>query len=270
MAGSSERFQLSLEMAELYESKFVPALFAEWAPHLLELAGVVPGLRVLDVACGTGIVARTAAERLNGHGTIVAVDINDAMLTVARRLRADIEWRQGDVATLPFPDASFDVALCQMAFMFFPDRVQALREMGRVVSAAGTVALVVPDRLASQPAYGPFVEIAARHAGPEALSLLGTYWACGDLDQLRALFASADLDVIVIRSRVGKATFASIDELVATEVESTPLIERISADVYGRIRTDAREALRRFTTPTGTAEIPLAGHIVVARKQGRP
>jgi SAM-dependent methyltransferase len=266
MAQATETFQLSLAAAEHYESRFVPALFAEWAPHLLDAAGVGAGQRLLDVACGTGIVARTAADRRHGAAGIAGVDLNEAMLTVARRLRPDLEWRQGDVAKLPFPDGAYDVVVCQMALMFFPDRVQALREMRRVVGAGGTVAVAVPGRLAEQPAYGPFVDIAVRRAGPEAASLLGAYWACGDLEGLRMTFASAGLSVTDVRTRVGTARFASIDEMVATEVESTPLVERIGAEVYGRIRAEAREALRRFETAAGTADIPLQGHIVVGRK----
>jgi SAM-dependent methyltransferase len=266
MPRSTETFQLSLAAAEIYESRFVPALFADWAPHLLDVARVEPGARVLDVACGTGIVARSVAQRVRGRGRAVGVDINPAMLTVARRVAPDVEWREGDAAQLPFPDASFDVALCQMALMFFPDRVKALREMARVVIDDGTVAIVVPAGLDSQPAYGPFVDIAARHAGPDARSLLSTYWACGDERELRALIEAAGLHVSELRTRVGTATFASIDDLVTTEVESTPLVDRIGADVYRRIREDVNVALRGFTTPTG-AEIPLAGHIVAARKR---
>ena len=268
MSPSSETFQLARSAAEMYESKFVPALFADWAPHLLDVARVAPGQRVLDVACGTGIVARTAADRLQGTGTVVGVDLNEAMLAVARRVRPELEWRQGDVAKLPFEDASFDVVLCQMALMFFPERALALREMARVVAPGGTVAIAVPSSLPSQPAYGPFVEIAARHAGPEALSLLGAYWVCGDVDDLKSLFSAAGLAVAEVRTRVGTARFESIDDLVMTEVESTPLVERITADVYRRIREDARQALARFTTPTG-AEIPLEGHIVAGRRVRR-
>src|SRR4030095_9389410 len=112
----------------------------------------------------------------------VGVDVNPAMLSVARRVRPEIDWREGDAASLPFPDDSFDVVLCQMALMFFPDRVQALREMARVVTERGTVGVVVPAVLASQPAYAPFVEMAARHAGPDAIALLGAYFACGAPD----------------------------------------------------------------------------------------
>jgi SAM-dependent methyltransferase len=269
MQSATETFQLSIAAAEAYESKFVPALFADWAPHLVELAGVAPGQAVLDVACGTGIVARTAADVMKGRGRVVGLDLNDAMLTVARRVRPEIEWRQGDAATLPFPDGSFDTVLCQMALMFFPDRVKVFEEMRRVVTAGGTVAVVVPGRLSSQPAWGPFVAMVARHAGPEAVSLLSTYWACGDLDELTALIESAGLAVLSTRTRLGTARFDSIDAFVATEVEGTPLVDRISKDVYARIRADAREVLGAFTTPAGRVEAPLEGHLVAARKRSR-
>jgi ubiquinone/menaquinone biosynthesis C-methylase UbiE len=267
MQTASETFRLSAAAAELYETQFVPALFAEWAPRLIELAGVGPGQAVLDVACGTGIVARTVADRQRGQGRVVGLDLNEAMLAVARRVRPEIEWRQGDAARLPFPDGAFDVALCQMAFMFFPDRAQVLREMARVVTTHGTVAFAVPSRLASQPAYAPFVELAARHAGPEATGLLSTYFASGDLDELQYLVAAAGLHVAAARTYMGTVTCPSVDAFVATEVESTPLRERISDAVYARIRDDARELLRPFTKPDGAAAIPLEGHVIAARRR---
>lgn len=110
------------------------------------------------------------------------------------------------------------------------------------------------------------MEVAARHAGPEAISLLGTYWACGDVDALTALLESAGLRVMEARTRIGTARFESADDLVATEVESTPLAERISEDVYARIRADARDVLRPFTTPSGRLEVPLEGHVLAARR----
>ena len=125
---TSETFQLELAAAEAYEERFVPAIFAEWAQLLVAEAGVAPAQRILDVACGTGIVARRAAE-IVGAPAVTGVDINDAMLTVAKRVRPDITWLLGDAVALPLPDADFDAVLCQMALMFFPDAVAALREM---------------------------------------------------------------------------------------------------------------------------------------------
>jgi SAM-dependent methyltransferase len=260
---SSETFQIPLEAAEAYEEAFVPAFFSQWAPVLCDAAGVAAGQKVLDVACGTGIVARTAADVV-GAPNVVGIDINEAMLTVAHRVRPDIDWRPGDAGALPLPDLGFDAVLCQMALMFFPERVAALREMGRVTAAGGTVAVLVPSALDVQPAYGPLVDMAARHAGGQARSLLSTYFACGDLDELRSLFAAAGLRVTGTRGHVGTARFPSVDALVATEVESTPLRERISDDVYERIRLGAHEVLAAFTAADGSLEAPFECQVVAA------
>lgn len=266
MSTRVETFQIPAEAAETYESRFVPAIFGEWAPHLVGAAGVVPGRNVLDVACGTGVVAREAADRMGGSGRVVGLDLNEAMLAVARRLRPDIEWRAGDAAALPFPDGSFDAVLCQSALMFFPDRAGAIGEMARVATGGGTVALQVWASLDAQPGYGRLVDVAARHAGPEAVELLGAYWVAGDLERLTGTVEAAGLEVVETRTRLGLARFDSVDELVRTEVEGTPLIGRIEERVYARILGDAREALGSFRTPSGKAEVPIRGHILVARK----
>jgi SAM-dependent methyltransferase len=264
----SESFQIPIEAAEAYEAAFVPAFFAQWAPMLCEAAHIAAGHRILDVACGTGIVARTAADRVGTEG-VVGVDLNEAMLTVARRVRPQLDWRQGDVAALPFDDATFDAVLSQMALMFFPDRVGALREMSRVAASGATVAVLVPSSLSAQPAYGPFVDMAVAHAGPEARSLLSMYFACGDIDDLTASFQRAGLEVESTATRGGTARFPSVDALVATEVESTPLGERISAEVYDRIREGAREVLDPFIMSGGTLEAPFEVNVVAARRPSR-
>jgi ubiquinone/menaquinone biosynthesis C-methylase UbiE len=266
---TTETFQLSVEAAEFYESRFVPAIFAEWAPLLVDAARIRPGQSVLDVACGTGVVARTTADRLAGNGTIIGLDLNEGMLAVAERLRPDLDWQVGDVADLPFPDRTFDAVLCQMALMFFPDRLGAVQEMARVTRPGGVVALVVPASLDAQPAYARFVDLAVRVAGPDAASLLGTYWACGDLDELRGLLESAGLEVIDARTYLGTARFGSPEELAVTEVEGSPLVERITEEEYRRIRAGAGDALAPWTAADGTLDAPLRGHVVAARTRAK-
>lgn len=267
MSNSTETFQISAEQAEMYESIFVPAIFAEWSGPLADAAGLEPGQAVLDVACGTGILARTAADRVGPTGAVTGLDLSEGMLTVARRLRDDIDWRQGDSADLPFPDGSFDAVLCQSALMFFPDATRALREMARVCRPGGTVGVQVYSSLDAQPAYGPWIEMVARYAGPEAISLLSTYWVHGDPDVLRGRFEAAGLTGITVRTRLGTARWESIDAMVRTEVESTPLVDRISDDVYHRILDDSRKVLAHYQTANG-APVPIAGLLVTARRPG--
>lgn len=266
MSGSVETFQISTEAAEVYEQKFVPALFGEWAEHVVEAAGIVPGQSILDVACGTGIVARAAADRTEGRGRVVGLDLNEGMLAVARRIRPNIEWHHGDAADLPFPPASFDAVLCQASLMYFPDRIKALREMARVVTAGGTVAVQVWGRLESQPGYRPFADIASHHAGPEATNLVSSYFSLGDLGFVVKLFEEAGLEVLNTRTRLGTVRFASIDEFVTAEIEGSPLIDRIDDSTYKRILEDCRQALHEFTNKDGGTAIPIEGHIVTASK----
>jgi len=262
---SQETFQIPLRAAEAYETKFVPSIFAEWAPIILDAAGVVDGSRVLDVACGTGVVARTAAGIVGVDGAVVGVDLNEAMLTVAARVRPDLSWRQGTVDALPFPDGAFDATVCQMAFMFFPDRRRAFAEMARVTRTGGAVAIVVPASLDSQPAYRVFVDVAARHAGDEARRLLSTYWNCGDLDALAGTMREAGLTNIDARTRTGTARFDSAEDFVVTEVEGSPLVERLEPDVYRGIKGDVGTEMAEYATTAGTFEIPLVCHVVTAR-----
>jgi SAM-dependent methyltransferase len=264
MSRSTEAFEITAEQAAVYESTFVPALFADWAGPLVDAVGLEPGQAVLDVAGGTGIVARTAADRVGAAGRVVGVDLNEGMLSVARRVRPDLEWRLGDAHDLPLPDDTFDAVVCQSALMFFADATQALREMGRVCRPGGTVGVQVYSSLDAQPAYGPWISMVARHAGPDAMSLLSTYWVHGDLDALRGRFAAAGLRVTDVHTRLGTARWASIDEMVRIEIEGTPLRDRIDEAVYERILEESRDVLRPFVT-AGGAEVPIEGHLVVAR-----
>jgi SAM-dependent methyltransferase len=232
---------------------------------VLDLASVAPGDRVLDVGCGTGVLARAAAMRVGPAGTVTGLDLNEAMLRVARRLGPAIDWRQGDASALPLPDSSFDVVACQSALMFFPDATAALREMARVCTPNGTVAVQVYARLADQPAYGPWIEMVTRHAGADAMSLLGTYWVHGDLSVLTTRFETAGLRVTNVRSPLGVARFASVQEFALTEIAATPLVDRITDQVQRRIVDESEDVLARYRSQTGI-DLPLAAHIVVAQR----
>ena len=133
--------------AEIYERHMVPAIFGPWAEDLVALATPKPGERVLDVACGTGVVTRLVAQCVGPSGNVVGFDLNPGMLTVARGVPlpsgARVEWREGNVSAMPFPDATFDLALCQQGLQFFPDRPGALREVRRVLVSGGRLALSV-------------------------------------------------------------------------------------------------------------------------------
>lgn len=261
----TETFQIPIEGAEAYEERFVPAIFAEWAPRALAAADVGPGTRLLDVACGTGIVARTARDLVGDTGRVVGVDLNDAMLTVAARVEPGIEWRRGDAADLPFDEAEFDVAICQMAMMFLPDRAAAFAEMRRVLTSDGRAVVVVPASLDEQPAYRVFTDVAVTHAGSDAASLLGAYWACGDLDALARVATDSGLAVVARATIEGTARFDSAVDFVTTEIAGSPLADRIDADTAARIGAEVGDRLADHRTEAGF-DIPLVGHVLTTRR----
>ena len=142
-----EQWQLTLEAAELYEHCPARYILGPWAPLLVDAANLAPDERVLDVACGTGVVTRIAAKRVGPMGRVVGVDLNPGMIAVAQSLPAPagarIEWLERSALDLRLEDASFDVVLCQQGLQFFPDKVVALREMHRVLNHGGRLALSV-------------------------------------------------------------------------------------------------------------------------------
>jgi ubiquinone/menaquinone biosynthesis C-methylase UbiE len=117
-----ETGQVARSAAEVYEEFFLPALIQQWASRVAGAAGIQTGERALDVACGTGVLARTVAERVGPNGAVVGVDINEGMLAVARKKAPEIEWKQGRAETLPLDSDSFDAVVSQFGLMFFEDR----------------------------------------------------------------------------------------------------------------------------------------------------
>jgi ubiquinone/menaquinone biosynthesis C-methylase UbiE len=262
---AAQQGQVTRSAADVYDEFFVPALFAPWPVPVAQAAGITPGQDVLDVACGTGVVARQAAERVGAAGHVVGLDLNLAMLAVAARVRPDLTWRHGDVTDLPFDDDSFDVVTCQSAAMFFPDLVGALREMGRVTRPGGAVAVQVFDLREDQPAYGPWIAMVARHAGADALRMLGTYWAHGDRELMRERCEAAGLRVTGVHDHERPAQFPSVEAMVLTEVNATPLADRLTQSELDAILADSFTVFGPFRT-SGEEQltIPVSGYVMVA------
>lgn len=228
---SDAGWQLRGNAAEAYQAFLVPAIFQPLARRLVEIAGVEPGEAVLDVATGTGVVARAAASRCGSDGSVAGVDLNPEMLAVARATGSpgpEIEWTRADAATLPFEDGRFDVALCQEAIQFFPDRVAVLREMRRVTRPGGRIAFSALRSLDRQPVYAAFVAALREHAGEEAARMMESPFGLGDPEALRALARRAGLGPIAIRIAVNEERFPSVEEFVRREAASSPLAGPLS------------------------------------------
>jgi ubiquinone/menaquinone biosynthesis C-methylase UbiE len=138
----------SASVPDEYERHLVPAVFEPWAELLLDAVAFAPGGRVLDVASGTGVVARAAARRAGGGGRVVASDVSAPMLARSAAAgappgAAPIDYREASADALPFEDGSFDAVLCQQGLQFFPAQAAAVSEMRRVLRPGGVVGVAV-------------------------------------------------------------------------------------------------------------------------------
>lgn len=249
-ADDAARGQVSGSAAQVYEDFFVPALFGQWPARVLDASGLATGDDVLDVGCGTGIVAREASRRLRGSGTVHGVDVNDEMLAVARRASADVGWHHAPAEQLPFDDGSFDRVCCQFALMFFSDPKAAVSEMARVTRPGGSVTVATWAKIDESPGYVRMVELLDRLFGPECASALLAPFTVGTADDLRSRLGPTLIDVEVGRHD-GVARFESVDAWVHTDVRGWTLAGMIDDAQYDRLLTAARVEMADFVGDDG-------------------
>lgn len=257
-----------LSFPDMYEQALVGPLFAPWVGPLLDDVELSAGDRVLDVACGTGIAARRAKERLGDSGTVVGVDVNPQMLAVARRVAPTIDWREGNAGALPLaPGEAFDVVVCQQGFQFFPDRVAAARQMREALAAGGRVGVSTwrPDE--ESPVLLRLRTIAERHVGPIA----DRRHALGDPEPVEAALEEAGFRDVrseryrrTIRFSDGSA-FLRLNAMALVSMSASgPRPEDERRDIVDAIVRDSEEQVR---TPATAAELEydLGTNVVLAR-----
>jgi len=259
--------QISGTAAEIYEEHMVPAIFARWAPDLVEAAGVRTGDRALDVACGTGAVTRLLAERVGPTGKVVGLDINPGMLAVARLVASSqsIEWLEGSAVKMPLPDANFDALVCQQGLQFFPDKPAALSEMRRVLRRGGRLALACWRSIEHTPGYLVLEQALARRVGPEKAAL--PPFSFGDAGAIRGLVVGAGFREVKLRAEAKMVRFQSAEHLVRAVVGGAPAMMGAltgqGEGVLDAIIAEVTEATRHFVDDEGWAT-PAVSHIVSA------
>jgi SAM-dependent methyltransferase len=253
--------------AEAYEALFVPALFGAWAPKLADAAALVEGDRVLDVACGTGVVAREAVRRCGATGSVAGLDLGAGMIAVARRLAPGVDFRDGNALALPWPDAAFDAVVCQFGLMFFGDRERAVREMARVLRPGGRVAVAVWAAIEANTAYAEQAELVERIAGALAAQPLHLPYALGDTAELFRLLASSGLSSIEIVTHTSEARFPSVRAMVEADTRGwLPLMGVTLSDAtVEAIVGEAEAAFERYVVADGSMRFEVAAHIATAQ-----
>jgi ubiquinone/menaquinone biosynthesis C-methylase UbiE len=224
-----------------YERFFVPAIGAPLATDLLRFAALRPGERVLDVACGTGVVARLASQQVGDTGTVTGLDVNPGMLAVARSATPPgmpIEWQEASAEAMPLPDASFDVGLCQMGLQFMPDKHAALREMRRVLVRGGHLALNVPGP--TPRLFTILGDALARHVSAEAAGFVNHVFSLHDPAEIQNLASDAGFHEVYVQSDTKLLRLPAPEQFLWQYVRSTPLAEPLA-----QVDDERRDSLER-------------------------
>lgn len=228
---------------ENYERYFVPSISAPVARDLIDRAALRAGERVLDVACGTGVVSRLAAEQVGQTGTVAGLDVNPGMLAVARSVtppHLSIDWHEAGAEAIPLPDGSLDVVLCQMGLQFMADRVAALREMRRVLAPGGRLVLNAPGPI--PPPLAVMAEGLATHVRPEVAGFVHAVFSLHDAEELRGLLDAAGFADVVVDTPIKTLRLPPPQTFLWQYVHSTPM-----AGAVAQIAEPAREALEQHT-----------------------
>jgi ubiquinone/menaquinone biosynthesis C-methylase UbiE len=251
-----EPWQLTAEAAELYERYVARYILGPWALLLVDAARLAGGERVLDVACGTGVVTRAAAKRAGPAGHVVGVDLNPGMIEVARSLPAPIgapiEWLERSALDLRLEDASFDAVLCQQGLQFFPDKAVALQEMRRVLDHGGRLALSVWN---SAGIYNSAVgEALARFMCDEAAVRFCASRQAPAGEELQRLATEAGFSAVEVRVSRINVHLPRLDQFTLDHLAATPVASVVAAadpEARTKIGASVMQQLQRYADDDG-------------------
>src|SRR5262245_26241555 len=264
-----EQWHLTAEAAELYERYVARYILGPWAPLLADAGRLVAGERVLDVACGTGVVTRIAAERVGPTGRVIGLDLNPGMIGVARSLPrpagAPVEWIERSALDLGLPDASVDVVFCQQGLQFFLDKALAMREMHKVLDRGGRLAASV---WTGAGVYNSAVgEALERFLNGESAARFCASRKVPSREELRSLAIDAGFaDVKVQVSRIDMH-LPRLDRFVLQHLSATPVAAEIAAcdpESREKIGESVMKKLRDYADEEGVS-YPEEAHILTGR-----
>jgi SAM-dependent methyltransferase len=236
-----------------------------WASQLVDLAAPQPGMRILDIACGTGIVTHQFAERISNQGQIVGYDISPEMLAVAQAKQSDtiIDWRLGDASHLPFEDQAFDIVTCQFGFMFFENRVANLQEMYRVLAPRGQLMILVWGAIERNPGFRAVAEGFERHVSAEAGNSIRGSFVMGDSQQMRDVVTAAGIQEARVQEVAAQAHFPSVE--LPVHGYGALLQAVIDEATHSRLIADVTAALQSYISQDGLV-YPMAANLLYVRK----
>ncbi len=266
---SEAQLFVATALTEIYERVLVGPLFRPFAEQLVSRVAPVRGDSVIDVACGTGIVARIASERLGLEARIVGVDVAQAMLAVARTVDPTIDWREGNAVSLPVSAGEhFTVLTCHQGLQFMPDKPATIREMRRVLAPGGRVAIATWRSLEDIPGMRDLNAVVEQHVG----RIVDSRHSFGDANALKQLLVDAgfrDVNAGTLAHDVQFADgglFARLNAMAAIGMseQGKAMSEAERGELAGRIAIESHYVIAK-ATKNGMFVLPLTTNIATAK-----
>lgn len=268
-AMATEATHEEIQAGRGYEALFVPALFAPWTRHVLGRAAVQRGAHVLDVACGSGVLARAALERASPSGRVVGLDPAPGMIIAAQEVEPGIEWVLGGAENLPFEDTVFDSVVSQFGMMFFQNRPKAVREMHRVMKPGGALAIAIWNSVDQNPAYRDVASVLETHVSKDAADAVRVPFSLGDAAQVAEMLSQAGFTDVAFETKLEQAEFPDTRTMVEAELRGwLPLFDiHLSDEKIAEVLQQSDATLSKYVSPSGTAKFSTSAYIVTARRQ---
>lgn len=269
MADSPNKVDTTAALA--YDNYMVPSLFGSWVDDVIALAHLRPGERVLDVACGTGTATHAAANRVMPNGSVAGLDVDPGMIEVARAKPlpaegARVTWHCENALKMPFQDGAFDVVLCLQGLQFFPERVSGLKEMRRVLGAAGRMAASVWRTIEHCKGHDALAKILERH-GVDAQAARRPF-SLGDAEELAGSAQEAGFRNVTVQAVTKFMRFPSPQDFVRNLAAGAPSTRHALAKVPDAQRQQLIAEVSAELQPYVDAEgvgIPYASHLLLAQ-----
>lgn len=268
-----QTWQISGNSPAAYEEYLVPGFFKPWAETLTAYTSPTSGSEILDVACGTGIVARTVASTVKNGARVIGLDNNREMLNEASELSEkaglEIDWQQGDADQLPYEDHRFDYVFCQQGMQFFPEPQQVLKEMHRVLKPGGRLALNIMRSIRHNPAFKILSDELEKHVGENAGSMMRAPFPEWDQKKIRNMVEDAGFRDISLHLEIISMRFPSSEEFLRREAASSPLageMESLDGETREKLIDHLHESLEPYQDDKGVV-FPMETMMIIAEKQ---
>lgn len=253
------------DLVRVHEQYLVPAIYAQWASRVADIAEIEVGQDVLDVACGTGTLARAIRLEAGLRGKIIGLDTSEKMLESAHRQSSGIEWQLGDATKMPFVKHRFDRVMCQFALMFFTNRVAAIKEMLRVCKPDGLVVVATWGSLQPGGAYDTLIKLVGKLRGAHAAAKMSSPWTLGKPGVIDALLLSSGINEYECHERFGKASYPSIRAFIESHLQLAGEYDNMDTDSFQELWDAANMQLRPFVGPGGQLIAQLNANIFVIK-----